>query len=66
MVFGLAMGHYAKRELESMFVHIFSRPTLPFKGSIKNYVHYWILFGVMVGVEIFFFWTPPEMSKIEM
>ena len=57
------MGHFAKRELESMFVHVFSRPTLPFAGSIKNYVHYWLVFGVFVGLELFFWWTPPKMSK---
>ena len=36
LALGLVMFHYTKRELESMFVHIFSRPTMSFKGSIKR------------------------------
>ena len=57
------MGHFAKRELESMFVHVFSRPTLPFAGSIKNYIHYWLVFGAGVGYELFNLWKPPTHSK---
>uniref|UniRef100_A0A7S3MVS4 3-oxo-5-alpha-steroid 4-dehydrogenase C-terminal domain-containing protein n=1 Tax=Strombidium inclinatum TaxID=197538 RepID=A0A7S3MVS4_9SPIT len=44
---GLAMVliHYAKRELETLFVHRFSNDTMPFFNVFKNSTHYWILMG---------------------
>lgn len=63
LALGLAMGHYGKRELESMFVHIFSRPTVPLAGTLKNYLHYWVMFGACVGSELFFYWKPKKISN---
>uniref|UniRef100_A0A6T5U6C0 3-oxo-5-alpha-steroid 4-dehydrogenase C-terminal domain-containing protein n=1 Tax=Lankesteria abbotti TaxID=340204 RepID=A0A6T5U6C0_9APIC len=47
--FWLAIIHYAKRELESLFVHRFSSATMPIYRLPINCFHYWIIFGASVG-----------------
>eukprot|EP01071_Lankesteria_metandrocarpae_P005084 Lankesteria_metandrocarpae@DN3851_c0_g1_i2.p1 len=47
--FWLAIIHYVKRELETLFVHRFSSATMPVERLPINCFHYWILFGVSVG-----------------
>lgn len=58
----LGVSHYVKRVLETKFVHIFSRESMPFKRLFINSFHYWILFALNVGVEAFFFWTNPQYN----
>jgi len=42
------LAHFAKRELETLFVHKFSRPTMPASNLVKNSAYYW-LFALAVG-----------------
>ena len=40
--------HFAKRELETFFVHQFSRATMPLANLFKNSIYYWT-FAAVVG-----------------
>ena len=42
------VAHFVKRELETFFVHKFSRPTMPLSNLFKNSIYYWG-FAAFVG-----------------
>merc|ERR1711871_1869609 len=42
------IAHFMKRELETAFVHKFSRPTMPLFNLFKNCTYYWS-FGLVIG-----------------
>lgn len=40
--------HFLKREFETIFIHKFSRPTMPLSNLFKNCTYYWT-FGAVIG-----------------
>jgi very-long-chain enoyl-CoA reductase len=44
----LFLAHFVKREFETLFVHKFSRPTMPLRNLFKNCAYYWS-FAAVIG-----------------
>ena len=51
--FFMTFFHYIKRILESIYVHIFSRTTMPLSNLFKNCAYYWGIFGILCGYTLF-------------
>jgi len=58
----MVTAHYGKRVLESLFVHIFSRPSIPVKQVYLNFAHYWLIFGGLISSELCYFYKPPVLT----
>lgn len=59
------VGHFLKREFETLFVHKFSRPTMPLSNLFKNCGYYWT-FGSVIGYPLCatsFAVTSPDLVK---
>jgi very-long-chain enoyl-CoA reductase len=54
--FYMVIGHYLKREFESIFIHRFSHGTMPFRNVFKNSFHYHILGGLLLAYAIYGPW----------
>ncbi|OMJ17166.1 putative enoyl reductase [Smittium culicis] len=55
----MAIAHYVKRELETLFVHRFSHATMPFTNLFKNCFHYYVLGGILLA----YFNYMPQFGK---
>ncbi|TFK98204.1 3-oxo-5-alpha-steroid 4-dehydrogenase-domain-containing protein [Pterulicium gracile] len=53
--------HFAKREVETVYVHRFSHGTMPFSNVYKNCGHYWGLGGLVLAWDLY----RPGASKIQ-
>ena len=51
--FIMTIFHYTKRIMESLYVHIFSRTTMPLSNLFKNCAYYWGIFGLLCGYTLF-------------
>ena len=51
--FFMTIFHFGKRIIESIFVHIFSRSTMPLQNLFKNCAYYWGIFGILCGYTLF-------------
>ncbi|EJU04556.1 hypothetical protein DACRYDRAFT_93078 [Dacryopinax primogenitus] len=52
-VYILTMLHFLKRELETLFLHSFSRSTMPFAYVYRNSAHYWLLSGLLIALVLY-------------
>ncbi|KAG7446744.1 uncharacterized protein BT62DRAFT_980410 [Guyanagaster necrorhizus] len=52
-IFTFVMLHYAKRELETLFVHRFSHGTMPARNIFKNSFHYHVLGGLLMALDAY-------------
>jgi very-long-chain enoyl-CoA reductase len=53
--------HFAKRELETVFVHKFSAATMPAAYILRNSAHYWILAGLNIS---YFVFAPGSLASL--
>ena len=57
----LVIVHFAKRILESKFIHIFSNASVPLSVVARNCSFYWILFGLMIPFEVYYLRQKPQL-----
>lgn len=59
LLFALFQLHFAKRELETMFLHKFSANTMPAFNIFRNSAFYWLLAGLLSAYDIY---APQSLS----
>ncbi|KZW03546.1 hypothetical protein EXIGLDRAFT_743959 [Exidia glandulosa HHB12029] len=56
IVYVLIMIHFVKRELETVFIHRFSKATMPRNFIIRNSAHYWLISGLGIAYSTYSPW----------
>lgn len=59
LLFAMFQLHFAKRELETMFLHKFSANTMPARNIFRNSAFYWLLAGLLSALDIY---APQSLS----
>ncbi|KFA61174.1 hypothetical protein S40285_02175 [Stachybotrys chlorohalonatus IBT 40285] len=59
LAFAMFMGHFLKREFETLFIHKFSANTMPLRNIFKNCGHYWALSGLLSA---YFVYSPTSLA----
>jgi len=52
-VYVLVLLHFAKRELETIFVHRFSNASMPFINIFKNSIYYHLFSGLLLAYDVY-------------
>lgn len=52
-VYVLILLHFAKRELETIFVHRFSNASMPFMNMFRNSIHYHLFSGLLLAYDVY-------------